>query len=70
MVFTKRRYLRQEAKNRGLSLSEFEKICAEDESVDRSLDEIWKNHILDSVGLMSWKVGCADGGHTISMLIV
>lgn len=41
---------RQEAKNRGLSLSEFEKICAEDESVDKSLDEILKNHILDSNG--------------------
>ena len=41
---------RQEAKNRGLSLSEFEKICAEDETVDRSLDEILKSHILDSDG--------------------
>ena len=41
---------RQEAKNRGLSLSEFEKICAEDETVDKSLDEILKNHILDSDG--------------------
>lgn len=41
---------RQEAKNRGLSLSEFEKICSEDETVDRSLDEILKKHILDSDG--------------------
>ena len=41
---------RQEAKNRGLSLSEFEKICAEDQTVDKSLDEILKNHILDSDG--------------------
>ena len=41
---------RQEAKNRGLSLPEFEKICAEDETVDKSLDEILKNHILDSDG--------------------
>lgn len=41
---------RQEAKNRGLSLSEFEKICAEDETVDKSLDEILKNHILDANG--------------------
>ena len=41
---------RQEAKNRGLSLAEFEKICAEDETVDKSLDEILKNHILDSDG--------------------
>jgi len=41
---------RQEAKNRDLSLSEFEKICAEDETVDKSLDEILKNHILESDG--------------------
>lgn len=41
---------RQEAKNRGLSLSEFEKICSEDETVDKSLDEILKSHILDTDG--------------------
>ncbi len=41
---------RQEAKNRGLSLSEFEKVCSEDETVDKSLDEILKNHILDENG--------------------
>ena len=41
---------REEAKNRGLTLSEFEKICAEDETVDKSLDEILKNHILDAEG--------------------
>ena len=41
---------RQEAKNRGLSLSEFEKVCSEDETVDKSLDEILKNHILDANG--------------------
>ena len=41
---------RKEAKERGLSLSEFEKICSEDESVDRSLDEILKQHLLDNEG--------------------
>ena len=41
---------RKEAKERGLSLSEFEKICSEDESVDRSLDEILKKHLLDNEG--------------------
>ena len=38
---------RQEAKKQGFSLAEFEKICSNDESVDKSLDEILKQHILD-----------------------
>ena len=41
---------RQEAKNRGLSLSEFEKICSEDPIVDKSLDEILQKHIADPNG--------------------
>jgi CMP/dCMP kinase len=41
---------RQEAKNRNVSLSEFGKICAEDESVDRSLDDILKLRMSDSEG--------------------
>ena len=41
---------RGEAKNRGLSLAEFEQICAEDESVDRSLDDILKQHLLNPEG--------------------
>ena len=41
---------RSEAKNRGLSLAEFEKICSEDESVDKSLDDILKQHILQPDG--------------------
>ena len=41
---------RSEAKNRNLSLSEFEKICSEDESVDKSLDEILKQHVLQPDG--------------------
>ena len=39
---------RMEAKNRGLSLSEFGDLCANDFSVDKSLDEI--NRKMVSVG--------------------
>ena len=36
---------RTEAKNRGISLSEFGDLCKKDSSVDESLDEILKNSI-------------------------
>ncbi|DAC27528.1 MAG TPA: hypothetical protein D7H99_04520 [Candidatus Poseidoniales archaeon] len=36
---------RNEASNRGLTLAEFGKLCVEDESVDKELDEILRNHI-------------------------
>jgi cytidylate kinase len=41
---------RQEAKNRNLSLGEFGKICANDQSVDRSLDDILKTRMSDAGG--------------------
>lgn len=41
---------RQEAKNRNLTLSEFGKLCAEDFSVDRSLDEVLKSNMTDDNG--------------------
>ena len=37
---------RDEASNRGLTLAEFGKLCVEDESVDKELDEILRNNIL------------------------
>ena len=41
---------RSEAKNRGLSLSEFGDLCANDFSVDKSLDEILKSNMTDMNG--------------------
>ena len=41
---------RSEAKNRGMSLSEFGDLCATDFSVDKSLDEILKANMLDPEG--------------------
>ncbi len=41
---------RQEAKNRNLSLSEFGKLCSDDLSIDRSLDEILKSKMTESNG--------------------
>tara|TARA_B100000482_G_scaffold10001_1_gene7372 strand:- start:60 stop:638 length:579 start_codon:yes stop_codon:yes gene_type:complete len=41
---------RMEAKNRGLSLSEFGDLCANDFSVDKSLDEILKSNMTDMNG--------------------
>ncbi len=41
---------RTEAKNRGLSLSEFGDLCKKDSSVDESLDEILKNSMKDPSG--------------------
>jgi predicted cytidylate kinase len=41
---------RQEAKKRNLSLGEFGKICADDQSVDRSLDDILKTRMSDPTG--------------------
>ncbi len=41
---------RMEAKNRGLSLSEFGDLCANDFSVDKSLDEILKSNMTDING--------------------
>ena len=41
---------REEAKNRNLSLSEFGKMCADDQSVDRSLDDILKTRMSDQEG--------------------
>jgi predicted cytidylate kinase len=41
---------RQEAKKRNVSLGEFGKICANDQSVDRSLDDILKTRMSDSGG--------------------
>ena len=41
---------RMEAKNRGLSLSEFGDLCANDFSVDKSLDEILKSNMIDVNG--------------------
>lgn len=36
---------RDEASTRGLTLAEFGKLCVEDESVDKELDEILRTHI-------------------------
>lgn len=36
---------RDEASTRGLTLAEFGKLCVEDESVDKELDEILRKHI-------------------------
>ena len=41
---------RMDAKNRGLSLSEFGDLCANDFSVDKSLDEILKSNMTDMNG--------------------
>lgn len=41
---------RMEAMNRGLSLSEFGDLCANDFSVDKSLDEILKSNMTDVNG--------------------
>ena len=41
---------RQEAKNRNVSLREFGEICANDQSVDRSLDDILKTRMSDTEG--------------------
>jgi len=41
---------RQEAKNRNLSLSEFGKLCSDDLSIDRSLDDILKSKMTESDG--------------------
>ncbi|RJU99968.1 MAG: hypothetical protein DWC06_07780 [Candidatus Poseidoniales archaeon] len=41
---------RQEAKSRGLSLSEFGDLCKNDFSVDKSLDEILKSNMSDPNG--------------------
>ncbi len=41
---------RQEAKNRNLSLSEFGKLCSEDLSIDRLLDDILKSKMTESNG--------------------
>ena len=41
---------RQEAKNRGMKLSEFEAVCASDSSVDRSLDDVLKSRMLEPEG--------------------
>ena len=38
---------RYEAKNRGMTLSEFGKLCSDDQSVDLELDEILRNYIAD-----------------------
>ncbi len=41
---------RQEAKNRGMKLSEFEAVCANDSTVDRSLDDVLKSRMLELEG--------------------
>ena len=41
---------RQEAKNRNLSLSEFGKLCSEDLSIDRLLDDILKSKMTELNG--------------------
>ena len=41
---------RQEAKNRNLSLRQFGRMCSEDLSIDRSLDEILKSKMSDPNG--------------------
>ena len=41
---------RQEAESRNLSLADFGKLCADDESVDRSLDSILQQRMLESDG--------------------
>ena len=41
---------RMEAKNRGLSLSDFGDLCANDFSVDKSLDDILKSNMTDVSG--------------------
>ena len=38
---------RSEAKNRDMTLSEFGKLCSDDQSVDLALDEILRNYIAD-----------------------
>ena len=38
---------RSEAKNRGMTLSEFGRLCSDDQSVDLELDEILRNYIAD-----------------------
>lgn len=41
---------RDEANNRGLSLADFGALCAEDDSVDRHLDEVLKQKMLEENG--------------------
>ena len=41
---------RQEAKSRNMSLADFGKLCADDESVDRSLDSILQQRMLEPDG--------------------
>ena len=41
---------RDEANNRGLSLADFGVLCAEDDSVDRHLDEVLKQKMLEENG--------------------
>ena len=41
---------REEAKNRGMTLAEFGDLCANDFSVDKSLDEILKSNMLNPEG--------------------
>jgi cytidylate kinase len=41
---------REEAKNRNLTLTEFEELCAKDFTVDRSLDDILKSRMEDVDG--------------------